>query len=282
MTRRSHLSAKHEQSIMVFSLNLRFGLAEDGPNGWPHRKKSVELLVTRHASDFMAFQEANDFQTDFLKTVLEGYGCIGQRHPAPKFWQNNVLFYHPSWHCRISDHFFLSPTPDIPSRFRGSRWPRQCTIGLFERDASQIVCANTHLDFDASVQEQGARAILSRLNRFPPRVPAILTGDFNASPDSSCYQLLTGKNRFSEAVCHPFRSAFYSPFPATFHGFSGDREGKHIDWILFRGDLQPSQACVIQERFDDRYPSDHFPVFACFEFHTCLASPVSTAVDEIS
>ena len=100
MTQRTHTTSKANASVTVFSLNLRFGLADDGPNSWMYRKKSVELLVNRHASDFMSFQEANDFQTEFLKDVLQGYGCIGKRHPAPKFWQNNVLFYRHDWCCR--------------------------------------------------------------------------------------------------------------------------------------------------------------------------------------
>jgi hypothetical protein len=65
-------------TISVFTLNLRFGLADDGPNSWEFRKKGFPILLNKFLSDFMAFQEVNDFQGDFLKSILIGYHNIGK------------------------------------------------------------------------------------------------------------------------------------------------------------------------------------------------------------
>ena len=35
-------------SVSVLSLNLRFGLADDGPNAWEHRKESIVKLFRKH------------------------------------------------------------------------------------------------------------------------------------------------------------------------------------------------------------------------------------------
>jgi endonuclease/exonuclease/phosphatase family metal-dependent hydrolase len=264
ITKRKKIMQNAPNTITVFSLNLRFGLADDGINCWEYRKKSIELLVNQYASDFMAFQEANDFQTEFIEGVMDSYRFIGQRKPAPDFWQNNILFYHRTWACRKAEHFFLSRTPDIPSRFNKSRWPRQCTIGLFERGGFSVICVNTHLDFEDSVQEQSARLILSRLGRFPQNAPVILVGDFNTTPDSSCFRVLTGKRKVEGPGHHMFRSAFIPPYSGTFHKFSGNPDGRHIDWVLWKGELEVVDARVIRDKFDNRYPSDHFPVIARF------------------
>ena len=105
--------------ISVLTLNLRFGLADDGPNNWQYRKKVFPHLFEKYRPDFIGFQEVNDFQTDFLNGMLTEYDFIGKRSPSPSFWQDIIIFYKKTWTCVYREHFFLSPTPTIPSRFRG-------------------------------------------------------------------------------------------------------------------------------------------------------------------
>ncbi|MEJ2658898.1 MAG: hypothetical protein P8012_17210 [Desulfobacterales bacterium] len=81
------------------TLNLRFGLADDGPNNWQYRKKGFPVLFDAYPTDFFGFQEANDFQIDYLDNILKEYHYIGKRSPSPSFWQNNVIFHKKSWAC---------------------------------------------------------------------------------------------------------------------------------------------------------------------------------------
>jgi endonuclease/exonuclease/phosphatase family metal-dependent hydrolase len=259
-----------QDTVSVLTLNIRFGLADDGPNSWQFRKDTFPALFEKYSADFMAFQEVNNFQVDDLAGILAGYERVGQRVPAPPFWQNNVIFYRRPWRCIHYDHFFLSPTPDIPSRFRESRWPRQCTLAMFERGKCQVICINTHFDFKEAVQTASATVILDRLSRLTPRIPTILMGDFNASPDAPCHRSFAARSGESDTAREPgFRNAFKAPYPATHHGFSGARIGDHIDWILYRGGLSLKRSRVIHDRFNGRYPSDHFPLLAEF----CWAPP---------
>jgi endonuclease/exonuclease/phosphatase family metal-dependent hydrolase len=248
----------------VLTLNLRFGLADDGVNSWRHRKKAFPAFFERFQPDFICVQEANDFQSDFLADLLSGYIVIGQRRPAPDFWQNNIIFCSRRWVPIRCCHFFLSDTPKIPSRFRESRWPRQCTMGLFRRASRDLICVNTHLDFHDTVQVRSAHLILKLLSDWPADVPAVLTGDFNTTPERPCYQVFTSSP--SGAGAAGFRNVFNPPFPPTQHGFTGDANGVHIDWILYRGGITPGSHRVIRDRFDGFYLSDHFPVYACFRW----------------
>lgn len=240
----------------LMTLNLRFGLADDGPNGWSRRQGVYPDLFARLPMDFYCFQEANDFQATLLKSLLPRHEAIGQRVPAPPFWQNNLIFFDRRWRCLRRDHFYLSPTPDIPSRLRGSRWPRQCTMGLFARNGQRLVCATTHLDFAPAIQSAALRLIIERLATWPPDVPTILCGDFNASPASTGHDLLT------RAIQPAFRNAIQPPYPPTHHGFKGTGHGEHIDWIVFRGLADAYCSGVFQEKIGGRFPSDHFPVWA--------------------
>jgi endonuclease/exonuclease/phosphatase family metal-dependent hydrolase len=253
-----------QSAVTILSLNLRFGLAEDGPNSWVNRKESLAKLLGEYPFDFAGFQEANDFQIDFLSNALAHSPYIGRRSPAPVRWQSNIIFYSPQWRCIHQDHFFLSPTPDIPSRFRDSKWPRQCTVGMFQRGDDRIICINTHFDFDPIVQADSARIILNRIIALPREVPIVLFGDFNTLPESPCHQVFTGKDSNRPLGASIFNDAFCSPHPATFHGFTGKTDGNHIDWMLYSGAINPSACRVLQREFGGRYPSDHYPLYAMF------------------
>lgn len=245
--------------IRIFCLNLRFGRADDGLHDWEHRKLAYPRLLRYFQSDFYAFQEAMDFQIAFLHSLLREYDVIGQRMPAPDYWQNNVIFYHRSWNCLDSRHFYLSDTPDKPSKFDQSQWPRQCTMGIFEHRDTCINMATTHFDFDPDVQKKSALLILEQLNQLPTEKPAIIMGDFNAGAQSSCIEALT---------VNPgnFKSALWPPNMGTHHQFSGVAKEGPIDWILYRGSLAKQDAQVVTLPVEGIYPSDHFPLTASFKF----------------
>jgi endonuclease/exonuclease/phosphatase family metal-dependent hydrolase len=244
-------------ALRVMSLNLRFGLADDGPNSWPQRSVAYPGLIGQYPSDFYAFQEANDFQISFLDALLRNYQFIGQRRPAPDYWQNNVIFHHQSWRCLDHQHFFLSDTPDVVSQFSGSRWPRQCTVGTFIQKGQRLTVVNTHFDFKAEVQRRSAQLICRRLERLAPAWPIILMGDLNAGPDSSCLAVFA-------AYGEGFRSALQFPGTGTHHGFKGRPQGEPIDWILYHGAIQVKSAQVVTGKYCGYFPSDHFPLTALF------------------
>ncbi len=252
--------------ISAITLNLRFGLADDGPNSWPYRKKSFPSFFEKYRAEFIGLQEANDFQIDFIRKILTEYNFIGRRYPAPSFWQNNIIFYKKTWECIYREHFFLSPTPMIPSRSRKSQWPRQCTMGIFKNNHRKLICINTHFDFDAEVQIESARLIMERLSNLPSDLPAILIGDFNATPSSLCHIIFTGEDQKLKTKGPYFKNTFEKPFPGTHHGFTGNTKGDHIDWILYRGGIIPEDCMAIQTTFEGVYPSDHFPLYAKFKW----------------
>jgi endonuclease/exonuclease/phosphatase family metal-dependent hydrolase len=252
--------------LSTLTLNLRFGLADDGANNWAYRKKALPALFRKYRPDFIAFQEANDFQIDYLAEILMEYEFLGKRSPAPPNWQNNVIFYRNHWDPQVYKHLFLSRTPSIPSKFTDSRWPRQCTIGMFASGERKLICVDTHFDFASHVQTQSAELIMRQLDKLPASLPVVLMGDFNATPQDPCYRVFTGRRKGSPPEAPPFKNAAPMPFPGTYHGFKGGPDGDHIDWILYRGPIVPVDYHVEMEPFRGFYPSDHFPVHAAFDW----------------
>ena len=249
----------------VMTLNLRFGFADDGPNDWKYRQNHVLELFRAERPHFIATQESNHFQTEFLSENLTDYEYIGKRTPAPGFWQDNILFFRRPVRCVNQTHFFLSETPQFPSRSFGSRYPRQATLGLFSVHGNEVICMNTHLDFEQPAQVGACRVMSEQLSFFPLHIPTVLMGDFNATPQSTCYRFLTGDGEESSLV-QPFLETFEKPYPSTFHRFTGKPVAGYIDWILFRGDLTLRQCHVLNQPQKKPYVSDHFPVTATFGF----------------
>jgi len=128
-----------------------------------------------------------------------------------------------------------------------------------------IICVNTHLDFDPSVQIKSAKLIMDRVLRFPSDIPVIMVGDFNTTPFSPCYEIFTGHGQKTETQECYFKNAFKKPYPGTHHGFTGNINGDYIDWILYRGKIVKQDCRVIRNTIDGLYPSDHFPVYATFK-----------------
>ncbi|MBI5844647.1 MAG: endonuclease/exonuclease/phosphatase family protein [Deltaproteobacteria bacterium] len=252
--------------VSFLTLNLRFGLANDGENSWENRKAAVESLLDAHRPDFLAVQEANVFQAGFLAEVLPGYLVTGVRPDAPRFWQNNVIYSASGWNLSSFLHFYLSATPEIPSRFAESRWPRQCTIGCYERDGREMVIGDTHFDFAECVQTRSAGLIMDKLSGYS--CPTVLMGDFNARPLSPCYRVFTASG---EKCDRPLTDVFDQSDPdfnsGTHHGFTGsaDPDKGRIDWIFQRGFSGVAEKAIIRDSFEGRYPSDHFPVKAVLE-----------------
>ena len=83
----------------------------------------------------------------------------------------------------------------------------------------------------------------------------IILGDFNAEPGSLAHEKFKSQG---------FHLVFDHEKITTFHGFTGQKTGKFIDWILYRGPLFPGSSQVITDSFSGRFPSDHYPVRAAF------------------
>ena len=245
------------QETTIMSVNLRFGLADDGDNAWEKRCGAFTPLFERSAPDFIGMQEANNFQTRYLAQVLREYRFIGVRNPSPSTWQNNLIFYRKNWSCLQSEHYFLTDTPRQISKLPGSSWPRQCAMGHFKCGSRQLVMITTHFDFDEMIQKRSAELILKFLQGFPEKVPVVLTGDFNAKPESLAHKTFRSQG---------FQDSFDGNHSSTFHGFTGSDLGGHIDWILYRGGLSVTSSAVIKEAFEGIYPSDHFPVLSRFRW----------------
>ena len=184
------------------------------------------------------------------------------------------------YHVLDEGFFWLSETPEVPGSMG---WDAACTrvvswVKLRDRRCNpDTLCVfNTHFDHvGTEAREQGARLLRQKMVDIAGHHPVILMGDFNAhaTSESAPYRLLAEEGY---EVGLPLRDTYFfasqeerAQNPGTFHGFSGQPDGRRIDWILCSGEFPGIGAGI--DRYhnqEGRYPSDHFPVWVTFKQET--------------
>ena len=286
MTQRTHgaepapapddAAARDPAALRVMSFNIRFGVADDRADRWDFRKDLFVRTIKRFDPDLLGVQEALDFQMDYLRRALDGYGVVGagREDGRSRGELSAVLFKSERFEKRDEGHFWFSDRPHVPgTKHWDSELPRMCSwVKLRDRNARRgtpgdtVLFLDTHWDHAGTVARvESARMLRRKIFELQPQGPAVLVGDFNCTEDDEPYhELLRGGEGTglrlvdSYRAVHPERQAA----EATFHAFRGGREGSRIDWIIHTDNLKPVEAEIDYFHEGGRYPSDHFPVTA--------------------
>jgi endonuclease/exonuclease/phosphatase family metal-dependent hydrolase len=252
-------------------------------NAWRNRAALNIATIKRCAPDVIGLQESQRGNLATYRRLLPHHTQIrGPRYGNAFPYDSNAILYDPE-QLRPLDTggFWLSETPEKHSRSWGTRVARSATWALFaltNTDLS-ILHLNTHLDHvSAPARRAGSKLIIERIAEITDgtgETPAvILTGDFNARPNSATYKNLT-QSGFTDTYLAAGHEEDHSA--NTFHAFQGTsyrdehpaRGPRRIDWILLKdpgGRLRTESHSIILDAEEDAglYPSDHYPIVADF------------------
>jgi endonuclease/exonuclease/phosphatase family metal-dependent hydrolase len=252
------------------TFNIRFDNAADKENAWPHRREMFFRTIENFAPDLLGLQEVQTAQGNQIKEHLKDYEMIGQpRDESERAERSSVMFKRDRFELVRSGTFWLSETPDVAgSKGWDGMFPRVCTWAeLRDRKASDrpIFYFNTHWDHRGEkARAESAKLMSRRIAEIAGDKPAIITGDFNTPHDSNPHKVLLG-DRFTDAFAETHPQPTTQDF--TFHGFTGKNDRAiRIDWILRSPELRTKSAAIDRTNEYGRYPSDHFPVVAVFEW----------------
>ncbi len=256
------------QTLRVMTFNVRYPSPDDGPNRWEFRRELLVGTIRDKAPDLVGSQELFYEQGEYIVGKLPGYTWFGTSRRGNHEDEHMGVFYRTeSLRLVESGNFWLSETPGTPGSMSWNvSLPRMVTWGLFEmRDGGRrFYFFNTHFPHrreDDQARIECAKLLAERTRTVPTEIPLILTGDFNTFPDSSPYKLLAAELKDSRLAAER-----RSGPDGTSSGFGGSSAGRRIDWILYRGALKPLESETVVNEREGRYPSDHFPVLAVFEF----------------
>ena len=263
-----------QPTLRVASFNIRYGTADDGENRWEKRKDLVVGTIRKLDPDLLGVQEALAFQVDELKAVLPAYDFVGVgRDDGRRAGEFAGIYYRKDRFEQLAvGHIWLSETPDQPgSRGWDASLPRVATwVRLRDlRTARPLFVINAHFDHRGPrARVESAKLMRRTIEELHEGAPVIVTGDFNATEDDEPYAALRGAAGDAQRLLDTYRAAHPErrPDEATFNGFTGNRTGSRIDWILHSGDLRTVAAEISYERDGERYPSDHYPVSAVLAY----------------
>lgn len=256
------LQMKKDSHITVASFNIRVPV-DKGDYTWQNRLPRIRKVIEQNKLDIFGIQEGLKFQIeDMIAGTNYGYTGVGRNDFQSSGEYSAILYDKTKFELLEFGTFGLSEKPDVPGvRSWGSACPRIATWGLFRvrQTGKKFLFYNTHLDHISKLARvNGIHLIMDHVNkRKEVSLPVILTGDFNARPDSSVYKTATQylKDAAKISVTKPLGPK------GTYHGFKGNVL-KYIDYIFVSDHVRVMSFKVDDTRIDGKYPSDHDPVVA--------------------
>ncbi|PZX51881.1 endonuclease/exonuclease/phosphatase family metal-dependent hydrolase [Algoriphagus ratkowskyi] len=251
------------------TFNIRYANQNDVGNLWADRLSHVSSLIQFHQIELFGVQEALHNQLTDLSTEL-GYKYIGVgRDDGTEKGEYAAILYNPK-KFEILDQgtFWLSPTPEKPSKGWDAALNRVCTWGKFKDESGKsFFVFNIHYDhIGQQAREESSKLVMAQVAKInKENAPAILMGDFNVKPDNAAYTTITSDPDWKDARLISEIPA-YGP-AGTFTGFDWERMPEGIiDHVFVKGDIKVIRHGILTDNYGKKYPSDHFPVLVEVEF----------------
>lgn len=254
------------QNLTVVSYNIRLDVASDSLNRWDNRKDFLIGQLNFHEPQVFGIQEGLLHQLEEIKKGMPGYSYLGKgREDGLKNGEFSAIFYNTDKLELLEENtFWLSETPELPSKGWDAAIKRVCTYGLFkDKNSSQNFWVfNTHFDhIGEEARKESVFLIMERIRKLNKQdLPVILTGDLNLEPDHPSILLLSSAMQDSHLLAG---DKAFGP-QGTFNGFKfSEPITRRIDYIFIsKTGFKLLKYAILSDSKDLRYPSDHFPVLA--------------------
>ena len=254
-----------KNQIKAMSFNLRMDTENDGINRFRNRIGRIMEVINAEDPDIIGFQEVTDYMRGVMRENLKGYTVVGcGRNSELKDEAMLIAFKHDDCELVSLDNVWLSATPKIfGSRYGGdqSGCPRMYTIARLKHKNIDTCFnfINTHLDHKGeNARYLGALQIVQAISMTDEKF--VLTGDFNAPPDTPEIKAITEQLAYRGVI------ACTAVLGTTFHCFAkwDKKDWVKIDYIFTDG------KCIESHKVEDimedgKFYSDHNAVVAVIE-----------------
>lgn len=254
--------AQKNQPINIITYNIRLNVASDGINAWPNRKDNVKALVRFYDADILCVQEALPEQFDDLlaNSNFDVVG-VGRDDGKRKGEFSAVYFNKDRFVKKDGGTFWLSTTPDVPSKGWDAALNRICSwVKLYDKsNKREFLVFNTHYDHvGVQARIESAKLIKKKIQEIAPTLPVVFTGDLNVTPETEA--IATIKSFLIDTKDISIEPP-YGP-TGTFNAFKWDSPLKDkIDYVFVNKAFKVQKFAVLSDSKDQRYYSDHLPIF---------------------
>lgn len=234
-------------------------------------EKRMPLVLRRireQMPDILGTQESHKIWMDYLCAGMPEYAFVGAgRDDGREKGEYSPVFYRKDrFDLLDSGTFWLSETPDVPSRGWDAACLRVCSYALLRSKADGTVFAavNTHLDHvSEQARDKGIELVVEKLRSFGD-IPVFCTGDFNTDEGSTCYRIMT-----ADFMADAKYLAADSDSGNTFTNFDPEATAGNspIDFIFVKKDaVQVQSYRILRDPAENEQPSDHYAITAEVSF----------------
>lgn len=252
------------QELTFMTYNIRLDVAADGENAWPNRKANLVSQIKFYDPDIFGVQEAMPHQVNFIDQYLSSYSFIGQGRDGENKGEYSALYFnYKKFDVEQQGTFWLSENPNEVSIGWDAAFPRICTYGLFieKKSGIKFYVFNTHLDHVGEISRyKSLEFILKKIKDInAENLSVVLMGDFNLEPESKEIAIASKVMDDTKKISV---EASFGP-EGTFNAFKFESNPtKRIDYIFVsKSKIKVQKYGVLNNSFNLRYPSDHFPVY---------------------
>lgn len=255
----------------AMTYNIRLDTASDGDNAWPHRRSALTGLVAYYAPDLVGMQEVLLNQKQAVEADLPAYQFVGvARDDGKDKGEFSPLGFRRDRFALLgSGTFWLSPTPDAPSKGWDAALPRIASWARLKDKASHhmLLIVNTHFDhIGTTARIESAKQIRRWIgeNRKTGET-VVLMGDFNSPATSPAHDAIVddapGLTPLYDTLAIS-RTPHFGPL-GTFTGFKIEQlDPSPIDHIFVGDGVTVLRHATLTQQTGGRLPSDHYPVLA--------------------
>ncbi len=250
--------------VKVMTYNIKFATENDGENSWSKRKDHLTNQIKFYHPDIMGVQEALHGQLDHIKENVADYQYVGAaRDDGRTKGEYSAVFYNTTKFDMLEEStFWLSETPNVPSKGWDASYPRVCTwVKLREKESGKdFFVFNTHFDHEGDeAREKSTDLILKKITDINKgNLPVVLMGDLNLEPETESIRRIAATLNDTKEIA---QIVSFGP-EGTFNGYNfKEPVERRIDYIFTsRNNVEVLKYGVLSDSKDLKYPSDHLPV----------------------
>ncbi|HWR74829.1 MAG TPA: endonuclease/exonuclease/phosphatase family protein [Bacteroidales bacterium] len=262
------VSCRTEESsdIDVITFNIRLDTPRDSINAWPNRAPLVTGFINDQIPDLLGMQEVLWHQYRYLDSALIGYGSVAAgRDDGMQQGEACPVFYRLGRFSPVaSGTFWLSATPEVPGSVGwGAALTRIATwVRLYDKTVKDtLLYMNTHFDhISDSARVMSSGVLLEKLRELAGENNFVITGDFNAPPESLAIARMTeggyAVDSYTVSETAPAGETY------TFNGWKDTAGDNRIDYVFIRNGMKVISHETFRVIEEGVFISDHWPVKA--------------------
>ncbi|MCH7396808.1 endonuclease/exonuclease/phosphatase family protein [Belliella sp. DSM 107340] len=257
------------QNYNFATYNIKFDDKNDLENLWKDRSEHLFNLIKFHQMDIIGTQEGLKNQLEDISKSLN-FPYVGtSREEGGQKGEFSAIFYNPTkFNLLENKTFWLSTSPDVPSKGWDAALNRVCTYAKFEDQGGQkFYVFNIHYDHvGKQAREESSKLVMSKIKEINnENLPVIFMGDFNVDKENNAYKVIVNKG-FKDSR-NESQTPHYGDL-GTFNGYNWNKTPENIiDHIFINEGITVNRYGILTDNYGKKYPSDHFPVLIELSFN---------------